>query len=157
MKKCAYRGKVYYPPDLLAKWRDLGSFAVQYRKNRKRQAMRAATMAVRLGRYSPIALTGIAAIMLLSSMISPTMWSGPRMATIDALSPAIEFVGAPFRLMTEAISDASGLTQIRAENARLKAENKQLLSERISNLKQETVTEVTEVKTEKTTSEELVI
>lgn len=96
------------------------------RKDKHRQAMRAATMAVRLGRYSPLALTGVAAVLLLSSLISPTLWGGPRMATVDALTPAIEFVGAPFRMMTEAISDASGLTKIRAENARLKAENKQL-------------------------------
>ncbi len=96
------------------------------RKDKRRQAMRAATMAVRLGRYSPLALTGVAAVLLLSSLISPTLWGGPRMATIDALTPAIEFVGAPFRMMTETISDASGLTKIRAENARLKAENKQL-------------------------------
>lgn len=96
------------------------------RQDKRRQAMRAATMAVRLSRYSPLALTGIAVVLLLSSLISPTLWGGPRMAAIDALSPAIEFVGAPFRVMTETISDASGLTKIRAENARLKAENKQL-------------------------------
>lgn len=96
------------------------------RKDKRRQAMRAATMAVRLSRYSPLALTGVAAVLLLSSLISPNLWGGPRMATIDALTPAIEFVGAPFRAMSEAVSDASGLTQIRAENARLKAENKQL-------------------------------
>lgn len=95
-------------------------------KDSRRQAVRAATMAVRLGRYSPLALTGIAAVLLLSSFVSPNLWNGPRTATLDILTPAIEFVGAPFRAMTEAVSDASGLTKIRAENARLKAENKQL-------------------------------
>lgn len=96
------------------------------RRDKRRQAMRAATIAVRIGRYSPLALTGLAAVMLLSSLINPAIWTTPRTATVDALSPAIEFVGAPFRAMSEAVSDASGLTQIRAENARLKAENKQL-------------------------------
>ncbi|MBL8642091.1 MAG: rod shape-determining protein MreC [Alphaproteobacteria bacterium] len=95
-------------------------------KDRTRQAMRAATIAVRLGRYSPFALTGFAAILLLSSLINPSIWTGPRMAMIDALTPVIDLVGAPFRSMTAAMSDASGLTKIRAENARLKAENKQL-------------------------------
>jgi len=101
----------------------MGYFA---RRNTKRQAMRAATLAVRLGRYSPMALTGLAAVMLLISMISPTLWSGPRVAVTDTLTPLIGFVGAPFRFLSESVSDMSGLTQIRAENARLKAENKQL-------------------------------
>lgn len=101
----------------------MGYFA---RKNTKRQAMRAATVAARLGRYSPMALTGLAAIMLLSSMISPTFWSGPRIAATDAMAPVIAWVGAPFRIAVETVSDVTGLTQIRAENARLKAENEQL-------------------------------
>lgn len=95
-------------------------------KNTKRQAMRAATMAARLVRYSPMALTGLAVVILLSSMISPTLWNAPRNATTDAFSPVIRFVGAPFRFMAESVSDISGLTRIRAENARLHAENKQL-------------------------------
>ena len=101
----------------------MASFA---RKNTKRQAMRAASMAARLSRYSPMVLTGIAVVMLLSSMISPNLWSGPRVAATDSLSPVITWIGAPFRFMVESVSDISGLTQIRAENARLLAENKQL-------------------------------
>lgn len=88
--------------------------------------MRSATMAVRIARYSPLAFTGIAAILLLSSLISPSLWSGPRLIATDALTPVITYVGAPFRVAGEVISDMTGLTQIRAENARLKAESKQL-------------------------------
>lgn len=88
--------------------------------------MRTATMAVRIARYSPLAFTGIAALLLLSSLISPSLWSSPRLIATDALTPAITYVGAPFRAAGGAISDITGLTQIRAENARLKAESKQL-------------------------------
>ncbi len=101
----------------------MGYFA---HKNTKRQAMRAASMAARLSRYSPMALTGIAVVMLLSSMISPSLWNSPRIAVTDAMTPIVTWVGAPFRFIVESISDVSGLTQIRTENARLKAENKQL-------------------------------
>lgn len=101
----------------------MGYFA---RKNTKRQAMRAASIAVRLSRYSPMVLTGIAATLLLSSMVSPSLWSGSRVAAVDALSPIVSFVGAPFRVMGQSVSDMTGLTAIRAENARLKAENAQL-------------------------------
>lgn len=95
-------------------------------RNTRRQAIKAASLAVRLGRYTPMALTGLAAILLLSSMISPTIWTGPRVTVTDTLMPVVNFVGAPFRFVAETLSDMSGLTQIRAENARLKAENKQL-------------------------------
>ncbi len=95
-------------------------------RNAKRQVVRAASMAARISRYSPMALTGVAVIMLLSSMISPNLWSGPRVAATDTFLPVVTWVGAPFRFMVQSVRDMSGLTQIRAENARLKAENKQL-------------------------------
>ncbi len=101
----------------------MGYFA---RKDSRRRDVRAATMAVRIGRYSPIGLTGLAALILLSSMISPGLWGAPRVAVVDAFLPLISFVNAPFRFVAETIQNISGLTQIRAENARLKSENKEL-------------------------------
>lgn len=98
-----------------------------YRRNKQRSgAMKAATMAVRFGRYSPAGLTALAAIILLSSLVSPHLWSGPRVALTDVAAPAVSFVGAPFRALGNTVSSVTGLTRIRAENARLNAENAQL-------------------------------
>ncbi|HRK97122.1 MAG TPA: rod shape-determining protein MreC [Alphaproteobacteria bacterium] len=96
------------------------------RRSNRRRALRAASIAVRYGRYSPMILTGIAGILLVTSMINPDMWKDPRVATADALSPAVSAIGAPFRFIGDTVGEITGLTQIRADNARLKSENDQL-------------------------------
>jgi rod shape-determining protein MreC len=96
------------------------------RKKTQRKGMRTATMAFRISRYSPFALTGLAAVLLISSLIRPNLLNDQRIMATDAIAPIITYVGAPFRIIGEALSDITGLTQIRAENARLKAESKQL-------------------------------
>jgi rod shape-determining protein MreC len=102
---------------------DMGYFS---RKNSKRKGMRTATMAFRIGRYSHLVFTGFATILLLTSLIRPNLWSSQRIVATDAMAPVITYIGAPFRVLGETLSDMAGLTQIRAENARLKAESKQL-------------------------------
>lgn len=98
-----------------------------YRRSKQRSgAIRAASLAVRYSRYSPIALTILSALILFSSLVNPNLWSGSRTAITDASEPAIRFVGAPFRAISEAIGNVTGLTRIRAENARLLSENAQL-------------------------------
>lgn len=92
----------------------------------RRKALRAASIAVRYSRYSPMILTGIAGILLLSSIINPDIWKNSRIATADAASPALAMIGTPFRMVGDTFGEITGLTQIRAENARLKAENDQL-------------------------------
>ncbi len=90
------------------------------------EGIRAVSLAVRLNRYSPFILTGMSLLALLLSIVNPTLWSKPRMAVTDTFFPVITAIGAPFRAIVEFAADASGLTQIRAENARLKTENEQL-------------------------------
>ncbi len=90
------------------------------------RAMRAASIVSRIGRYSPKGLTAVAALMLLSSIISPDLWSSPRRAATDMVTPLIMVIGAPFRAIGDAVEGVTGLTQIKAENARLLSENAQL-------------------------------
>ncbi len=99
---------------------------VAYSRRNRRRVIRAASIAVRYSRYSPMILTGLAAVLLVTSMFNPDMWKDPRTNTTDAAAPIISAIGVPFRLVGDAFGTVTGLTQIRAENARLHSENDQL-------------------------------
>lgn len=88
--------------------------------------MRAASWAARAGRYSPVILAGIAVILLLGSVINPNIGKNMRMATTDLFAPVLSAIETPFRAMSGGVDEVTGITQIRAENARLKEENSQL-------------------------------
>lgn len=96
------------------------------RKNSRKEALRAASVAARVARYSPAGLTGIAAILLLSSLINPGLWQGPRSAVTDMATPFIAAVSLPFQAVADGLGNVTGLTQIRAENDRLREENTRL-------------------------------
>ncbi len=95
-------------------------------RHRRRRGYKAASAVARIGRYSPHALAGVAAVILLSSMISPGLWQKPRIGMTDTFAPVISAVGQPFRFLADAISGMTGITQLRAENDRLKSENARL-------------------------------
>ncbi len=95
-------------------------------RHRRRRNYRAASAVARIGRYSPYGLAGVAALILLSSMISPALWQKPRIGITDTVAPLISAVGQPFRFVADMISGMTGITQLRAENDRLKAENGRL-------------------------------
>ena len=92
----------------------------------RRKGYRASTTVARIARYYPHALISLASAILLSSMVSPALWQKPRVGVTDSVSPVISAVGQPFRLMADAIGGVTGITQLRAENDRLKAENARL-------------------------------
>ncbi|HNQ91435.1 MAG TPA: rod shape-determining protein MreC [Alphaproteobacteria bacterium] len=96
------------------------------RRNKRIRAIRAASVAARLSRHSPAILTGVAGLLLLISIVNPDMGKETRMATTDAMAPVLSVIGAPFRMVSDGFGEVTGLTRIRAENARLQAENTQL-------------------------------
>lgn len=59
-------------------------------------------------------------------MIAPVIWQKPRIGITDTVAPLIEAVGQPFRFAADAISSMTGITQLRAENDRLRSENARL-------------------------------
>lgn len=65
----------------------------------------------------------ISFILLISSFVIPSSFSGLRTNTVDVFSPVISFIGRPFQAMSENVGSISGVASLRAENANLKAEN----------------------------------
>lgn len=84
-------------------------------------------------RFSPFQFVGsghasiifmLAATLLLTvSFVRPGMFGGIRTTVADALSPAIYVLGAPFRQVAAFTSNVTGLSEMRAENTQLRAEN----------------------------------
>jgi rod shape-determining protein MreC len=96
------------------------------RKDSRNSPIRAAGLAARVSRYSPLLLTGVAGLLLLTSMVRPNLWNGPRAAATDMFSPLILAVSAPFNWVADGVGEVTGLTQIRAENEHLRGENLRL-------------------------------
>ncbi len=96
------------------------------RRHKRVRALRAASVAVKVSRYSPAILTGLAGLLMVVSIINPDMGKETRTATADAMSPVLSIISTPFRLIGDAFGEVTGLTQIRAENTRLQSENTQL-------------------------------
>lgn len=92
----------------------------------RRKSYRTASAVGRIIQYSPHVLAGTAVIILLSSMIAPAVWQKPRIGITDMVAPLIDAVGQPFRFVADGISGMTGITQLRAENDRLKEENARL-------------------------------
>ncbi len=91
-----------------------------------RKPVRAASLSARISRYSPLFLTFIAGVLLLISLINPARWKESRIATIDAFEPILSTLSWPVQAVENWVGEMTGLTNIRAENARLKTENDQL-------------------------------
>ena len=84
-------------------------------------------------RFSPLQYLGgaqtsvifmLAATLLLTvSFVRPGVFGGIRSSVADTLTPALMVLSEPFRQVANVISGVTGLSEMRAENAQLKAEN----------------------------------
>lgn len=69
----------------------------------------------------------LAATLLLSvSFVKPGVFGGLRTGVSDALSPVIMVISAPFHQIASFVNGVTGLSELRAENAQLQAENTRL-------------------------------
>lgn len=64
-----------------------------------------------------------ATLLLTVSFVRPGMFGGVRTTVSDALTPVLSVLSAPFRQAADFVSGVSGLTELRAENTQLHAEN----------------------------------
>jgi rod shape-determining protein MreC len=65
-------------------------------------------------------------IFLTLSFIQPGTMSGVRMGIADTAAPILSAVSRPFYVAADFVGNVSGMTEMRAENVRLEAENKKL-------------------------------
>lgn len=84
------------------------------------------SVAVYVARYSPLGLIGLAGLMMLFSFSNPDFMRGTRHHATDMAAPFIATVGQPFRMVADMVGNVTGLTQLRAENERLRMENTSL-------------------------------
>lgn len=68
----------------------------------------------------------ISGVFLGLSFVTPSSLSGMRMGVADTAAPILSAVSRPFYAAADFVGDVSGMTEMRAENVRLQAENKRL-------------------------------
>ncbi len=91
-----------------------------------RRNMREAAIGAKIGQYFPYALLAAACVILLVSLLHPMKWKQARIEVAEQISPALSTLSLPIRTFESWGEELSLLTNIRAENARLRAENDQL-------------------------------
>ncbi len=75
------------------------------------------------GRIGTFFFLILGCVILLTSIVKPSAVGGLRIGVTDTVSPVLSAVSRPFQNMVEAFSSVSGMAELRAENAQLKAEN----------------------------------
>lgn len=77
-------------------------------------------------RYAAFLWSGAALLLMVFSIASSEKASHVRITIVDAVSPAVEIVSRPFVAASKAVTDMTGISELRAENLRLAEENKRL-------------------------------
>ncbi|MBI1326909.1 MAG: rod shape-determining protein MreC [Alphaproteobacteria bacterium] len=84
------------------------------------------SVSVALRRFSPAILLGFSAILLLFSLQKPVSSSAMRVSIMNMVAPVAFAISRPMQVVSDWVNDISGLANMKAENARLVAENKKL-------------------------------
>lgn len=77
-------------------------------------------------RHAPLSLVGGAFLLMILSIASPNVWQGPRIAATDLFAPVLTTIAQPFHYVADVVGGMTGITQLKAENERLKSENARL-------------------------------
>ena len=78
------------------------------------------------GRMASIFLLSVSVLFIFASLINPAFFQNVRTTAADVFAPVLKVVNAPFQGAADFIGGVSGLTNLRAENAKLRAENARL-------------------------------
>jgi rod shape-determining protein MreC len=78
------------------------------------------------GKLMSIFLVLLSFLFITASVINPSFFQGARTSVVDGITPILKAVNAPFQGAADFVGGVSGLTNLRAENAKLQAENVRL-------------------------------
>jgi len=78
------------------------------------------------GRFGTVIFLILSIFLFAFSTTNNQYFSGARTTVMDGVSPVINAVGLPFQNLSKSVSSLSGLSTLRAENTKLKAENVRL-------------------------------
>lgn len=95
-------------------------------KIRNRSFTRALPFDFMSGKSIAVFLILLSLLFLSASIINPSFFQGARTNVVDGFAPILKAVNAPFQGAANFIGGVSGLTNLRAENAKLKEENVRL-------------------------------
>lgn len=86
-------------------------------------AMSLAPLGVFSGRAGSLFLLIMASVLMIASLARPQAVESLRIFIVDVFSPVLTTVSAPFVGAAEFVGGVSGMSELRADNARLEAEN----------------------------------
>lgn len=78
------------------------------------------------GKLTSLFLVVVSTLFIIASVINPAFLQGARTSVVDSITPILKAINAPFQGAADLIGGVSGITNLRAENAKLKAENSRL-------------------------------
>lgn len=99
---------------------------IQLKKKAKGRSFTRVLPSIFSSRFLSYILVFVSSALLLFSLANPKSLTGVRTNVNDMFLPLLSVIGQPFMTVSNAFGSVTGLTELRAENRRLRAENMRL-------------------------------